>query len=497
MIPIRKFLFAAALLWISLFQGFQGNQRFAIAALPQTEQPHEAVEVDFTKDVWPIFESRCVECHNAERAEGDLRFDAGIDEVRNGGHTGRTILGQSAKDSELIRRISSSKTGYQMPKKGPPLTSSQIALLTSWVDAGAPWVQVPSVNHDAVSQNGNQSQTDEPTGAIDAISNRVVWFQSRMHRRGFRRMVYLICGLLLTLVVLFIWMRFSSAKPNTSQTIGRLKTITIVGLIFLILATWIHYDAKYRVAEAGRQALEAKLQRYIRPPEEANSLSPPYPMHPIRLGGVYYRGNDERDPQLFNGGFYRTAQLEVWLTDADGNRLKWEDKLPDDTYIELTIKRAANTTGELFSDRVMSVVGLSDDVRLSDDAEPQTTVGDVIEMETMVADQQWRSRYRLPVFTEDTGGGKRIEGKVFLVQNTSQPKAHYGIEYEILTDAEGKILVSSQLWMGSLFNLKGRVFVPYRNNKILLDRWFDFRPIPEITGPQTNDPELLGVPEHQ
>jgi hypothetical protein len=33
--------------------------------------------------------------------------------------------------------------------------------------------------------------------------------------------------------------------------------------------------------------------------------------------------------------------------------------------------------------------------------------------------------------------------------------------------------------MGSVYNLKGRVLLPSQKD-ILLDRWFDFRPIPEI-----------------
>ena len=49
--------------------------------------------------------------------------------------------------------------------------------------------------------------------------------------------------------------------------------------------------------------------------------------------------------------------------------------------------------------------------------------------------------------------------------------------------------------MGSLYNLNGRVLVP-RGEKILLDRWLDWRPIPEIEGSHTQDPKLLGLPEH-
>ena len=114
-------------------------------------------------------------------------------------------------------------------------------------------------------------------------------------------------------------------------------------------------------------------------------------------------------------------------------------------------------------------------------------------METIEPDQVWRCRYRIGSVEES----KKTNGKVFLVQNTSKAKAHYAIEFEVEVDPSGAITEDSQVWMGSLYNLNGRVFVPYDDQKILLDRWFDFRPIPEITGPQTDDPSLLGIPEHQ
>ena len=79
---------------------------------------------------------------------------------------------------------------------------------------------------------------------------------------------------------------------------------------------------------------------------DPNHLTMPvYPMHPKRLGGIYYRGNDERSPELFNGGFYRTATLEVWLSDAAGNHLQWNDEIADrNLFITFAINRAARNS---------------------------------------------------------------------------------------------------------------------------------------------------------
>ena len=435
-------------------------------------------EISFSQDVLPILRQRCFECHHEDRVEGDLRFDSGRSAVESGGHTGRSILGSSANDSELIRRIRSTQLGYRMPKEGASLSDSEIAIVTQWVDAGARW--------DAPTDAAKVRSTDGPAVTM---SDRLVWFESQMKNPGFSGLVYLSLVFCVTMVGAFFVLRRSQSD---SAWLARLKTILIVLLVFLCLATYIHYDAKHKDALSKMKSIQAKLLTYIGPPEFALSLDAPHPMHPPRLGGVYYRGNDERDQRLFNGGFYRTAQLEVWLTNEQGQRLQRGDVASGDLFIDFDIKRAANTTGELFSDHVMSVIGLTDDFLITDSADHRAEIGKLIPMETIEPNQKWRSRYRVGSLNDR----KEFTGKFYLVQNTSKPKAHYAVEFEVKVDGASAITRDSQLWMGSLYNLNGRVFVPYDDQKILLDRWFDFRPIPEITGAQTDDPNLLGIPEH-
>ena len=452
---------------------------FAIAFPVRGDVGEGQNEISFSQDVLPILRQRCFECHQGDRIEGNLRFDSGRSAVESGGHTGRSILGSSANDSELIRRISSAKVGYRMPKEDPPLSESEIAIFTKWVDAGARW--------DAPAEAPKVRSTDEPAMTM---SDRLVWLESQMKNPGFSGLVYLSLVFCVTMVGAFFVLRRSQSD---SPWLARLKTILILLLVFLCIATYIHYDAKHKDALLTTESVQAKLLTYTGPPEFALSLDAPHPMHPPRLGGVYYRGNDERDRRLFNGGFYRTAQLEIWLTDGQGRRLQRGDVASGDLFIDFEINRAAHTTGELFSDQIMSVIGLADDFRITDDADHRAEIGSLIPMETIEPEQKWRSRYRIGSLNDR----KEFTGKFYLVQNTSRPKAHYAVEFEIKADNSGAITGDSQLWMGSLYNLNGRVFVPYDDQKILLDRWFDFRPIPEITGPQTEDPNLLGIPEHQ
>jgi hypothetical protein len=79
-------------------------------------------------------------------------------------------------------------------------------------------------------------------------------------------------------------------------------------------------------------------------------------MHLPRLGGIYYRGNDERSPELFNGGFYRTAELLVRLVDRNGAPIEFGDAVsPNELSIEFKATRAAGATQQLFSPRTMRI----------------------------------------------------------------------------------------------------------------------------------------------
>lgn len=478
-------------------------------------------EVDFQSDVWPILEQRCLNCHNESRSEGDLSFAGSREAVVAGGHTGRSILGPSASASELIRRITSTENGYRMPKQGPPLDQNQIDVLTRWVDQGARWADTSQSDAAAAAEIQNDRHA-EPTGLhreqswIGNSADTLIWFDRVMHDRSFRWMVYLAGGLLVTVIVLFALRR---RFGRDWSRISFWQTIAIISLAFLCAATYFHYDAKHKTAVAETLSLRAELLTYTGPDNSTGTIEIPHPMHPPRLGGVYYRGNDERDPRLFNGGFYRTATLEVWLTNQQGTPMEIGDIVDGPLFVDFVIKRAANTTGELFSDHIMAVVGLCGDVEKIDqgpqsDDRYRTAVRNVIAMQPELPGQQWKSRFQIGTdfgvtapkgnqgdqgdqdASATSGDGSPIQGNLYVVQNTSRPKIHYGIEFKIQIDQDRRIGEGSQLWMGSLYNLNGRVFVPHDGQKILLDRWFDFRPIPEITGPQTDDPKLLGVPEH-
>ena len=75
-------------------------------------------EVDYARDVQPIFASHCYSCHGPHRALGGLRLD---DATR-----------AAASKDKLIARVTSADQSFRMPLGGRALSPSQIATLKSW-----------------------------------------------------------------------------------------------------------------------------------------------------------------------------------------------------------------------------------------------------------------------------------------------------------------------------------------------------------------------------
>jgi hypothetical protein len=101
--------------------------------------PAVAGKVDFARAVLPILSENCFQCHgpDAGARKGDLRLDTREDALRKNEPV--IVPGKSA-DSELIRRITSTKSNVMPPPKAKKkLTAEQIDTLKRWVDQGAAW----------------------------------------------------------------------------------------------------------------------------------------------------------------------------------------------------------------------------------------------------------------------------------------------------------------------------------------------------------------------
>ena len=96
-------------------------------------------EIDFEKQIAPIFQQHCVKCHGPEKQKGGLRFDTSSGAMVEGDSGARAIVSSNVEESEIIRRVTSDDDAERMPPEGAAVPAEQIALLREWIASGAKW----------------------------------------------------------------------------------------------------------------------------------------------------------------------------------------------------------------------------------------------------------------------------------------------------------------------------------------------------------------------
>ncbi len=93
-------------------------------------------DVDYVRDIKPIFSQRCFSCHGALKQESGLRLDTGS-LIRKGGENGASVVAAKPSESNLVKRITETDESLRMPPEGEPLSPAQITLIRKWIAAGA------------------------------------------------------------------------------------------------------------------------------------------------------------------------------------------------------------------------------------------------------------------------------------------------------------------------------------------------------------------------
>lgn len=115
-----------------------------VAAAPATATP---AGVDFIRDVQPIFENKCLECHNPNKIKGKLLMDSAA-ALLKGGDTGPGLVAGQPDNSEIIKRVVLPADHDDiMPPKGGPLAPQEIDVLKRWIAEGAKWPQGLVLNY--------------------------------------------------------------------------------------------------------------------------------------------------------------------------------------------------------------------------------------------------------------------------------------------------------------------------------------------------------------
>lgn len=108
----------------------------SVCAIEAAQAP---AKVDFGRQIKPLLQEHCVECHGPTQQMRGLRLDRRRDALPNrvGANGARIVPGNSAR-SVLFRRLAGRESGPQMPPAGP-LPEPKIRLIQAWIDQGAEW----------------------------------------------------------------------------------------------------------------------------------------------------------------------------------------------------------------------------------------------------------------------------------------------------------------------------------------------------------------------
>ncbi|QDU38618.1 Planctomycete cytochrome C [Maioricimonas rarisocia] len=108
-------------------------------AVSRAESADVAATIDYVRDVRPILQKHCYECHGEDDQSSSLRLDIRSEALKGGDLYGASIVPGKAAESPLIQFVSDEDADLQMPPDGEELSADEIAILTRWVNAGAEW----------------------------------------------------------------------------------------------------------------------------------------------------------------------------------------------------------------------------------------------------------------------------------------------------------------------------------------------------------------------
>jgi hypothetical protein len=118
-------------------------------------------KVDFSADVKPIINKKCIICHGGVRAKSGFSLlfrEEALGKTESGKFA---IIPRDPEGSEMIRRITNNDPEERMPYRHEPLSKKEIGILKRWIKQGAQWgdhwaylpvkpVEIPDIKSDPI-----------------------------------------------------------------------------------------------------------------------------------------------------------------------------------------------------------------------------------------------------------------------------------------------------------------------------------------------------------
>ncbi len=135
----------------------------AAAALPAVAADDPLAQ--FEREVRPVLEQRCFECHGPDKQKGGIRLDQKAGMLGMGDSEQPVVVPGKSGDSLLVKRILSTDPDEAMPPKGKRLDPVEVASVKKWIDLGAHWPAAKTA--------------EEPEAAVTPVKAMVITDQDR------------------------------------------------------------------------------------------------------------------------------------------------------------------------------------------------------------------------------------------------------------------------------------------------------------------------------
>ena len=151
--------FLTSQILISVTSHFGGSMTHGVDYLkiPEFENKTALISYDsihvFNQVITPIFDSKCVKCHNINKSKGDLMLTS-VDQIMKGGEYGKIIEVSNSDKSRLYTYLNLPLDDeHHMPPDGNAQpTENEIELIKLWIDNGADFENYLQIGEDDYSK---------------------------------------------------------------------------------------------------------------------------------------------------------------------------------------------------------------------------------------------------------------------------------------------------------------------------------------------------------
>lgn len=180
----------------------------------------EGKVVNFQRDIASLFATRCLECHQGEKAKGGFSIDQ-RDAVLE------YVVPEAPLDSTLFTDyLITTDPDMVMPPPAHsgPLSAAELALVRLWIEEGANWPEDATISAPGETKAETQESITEPAAPMSLVQ-RVWAFQGYFHPATvhFPIALFSIGGLFVVIGV--VWPKVSTQIPLACLIIGSLSGV--------------------------------------------------------------------------------------------------------------------------------------------------------------------------------------------------------------------------------------------------------------------------------